>query len=91
VRLVEVRGIPHLAKNERDVGHPYVCGWDKTGQDFNPDTMPHPKSDLDRHMASGYSKYRHVHIQFKDRAATMPNSYGAVCAGSRELESEMIV
>jgi hypothetical protein len=23
---IEVRGIPHLAKNERDVGHPSICG-----------------------------------------------------------------
>jgi hypothetical protein len=22
---VRVRGIPHLAKNERDVGHPVIC------------------------------------------------------------------
>ena len=25
-RPVERRGLPHLAKNERDVGHPVVCG-----------------------------------------------------------------
>jgi hypothetical protein len=24
---VEVRGIPHLAKNERDMGHPWVYGY----------------------------------------------------------------
>jgi len=25
-KKVEVRGIPHLAKNERDMGHPTLCG-----------------------------------------------------------------
>jgi hypothetical protein len=28
---VEVRGIPHLAKNERDVGHPLIRGWGGKG------------------------------------------------------------
>ena len=28
-RHIEIRGIPHLAKNERDVGHPRFCYWDK--------------------------------------------------------------
>ena len=28
-RFVQIRGIPHLAKNERDVGHPRFCYWDK--------------------------------------------------------------
>ena len=26
---IEVRGMPHLAKNERDVGHPSVCCRDR--------------------------------------------------------------
>jgi hypothetical protein len=26
ISLVEIRGIPHLAKNERDVGHPELRG-----------------------------------------------------------------
>src|ERR1700733_8102790 len=30
-KKVKVRGIPHLAKNERDVGHPTLCGRDKDG------------------------------------------------------------
>jgi hypothetical protein len=25
-KKVEVRGLPHLAKNERDMGHPTLCG-----------------------------------------------------------------
>jgi hypothetical protein len=29
-RHVECRGIPHLAKNERDMGHPTLCGRRKT-------------------------------------------------------------
>jgi hypothetical protein len=29
-KKVEVRGIPHLAKNERDMGHPTLCGKEKT-------------------------------------------------------------
>jgi hypothetical protein len=28
-KKVEVRGIPHLAKNERDMGHPTICGREK--------------------------------------------------------------
>jgi hypothetical protein len=28
-KKVKVRGIPHLAKNERDMGHPTLCGRDK--------------------------------------------------------------
>jgi hypothetical protein len=28
-KKVEVRGIPHLAKNERDMGHPTLCGREK--------------------------------------------------------------
>jgi hypothetical protein len=28
-KKVEVRGIPHLAKDERDVGHPMLCGREK--------------------------------------------------------------
>jgi hypothetical protein len=28
-RHVERCGIPHLAKNERDMGHPTLCGRDK--------------------------------------------------------------
>jgi hypothetical protein len=30
-KKVKVRGIPHLAKNERDMGHPTLCGREKTG------------------------------------------------------------
>jgi hypothetical protein len=32
-KKVEVRGIPHLAKNQRDMGHPTLCGRDKSGWD----------------------------------------------------------
>jgi hypothetical protein len=28
-KRVKVRGIPHLAKNERDMGHPTILGRDK--------------------------------------------------------------
>jgi hypothetical protein len=28
---VKVRGIPHLAKNERDMGHPTILGREKDG------------------------------------------------------------
>ena len=28
-KKVEVRDIPHLAKNERDMGHPTLCGREK--------------------------------------------------------------
>jgi hypothetical protein len=28
-KKVKVRGLPHLAKNERDVGHPTILGRDK--------------------------------------------------------------
>jgi hypothetical protein len=28
-KKVKVRGIPHLAKNERDMGHPMLCGREK--------------------------------------------------------------
>jgi hypothetical protein len=28
-KKVKVRGLPHLAKNERDMGHPTLCGRDK--------------------------------------------------------------
>jgi hypothetical protein len=28
-KKVKVRGIPHLAKNERDMGHPTLCGREK--------------------------------------------------------------
>jgi hypothetical protein len=35
-KKVEVRGIPHLAKNERDVGHPsFVEGKDAKRLDWN--------------------------------------------------------
>jgi hypothetical protein len=34
-KKVQVRGIPHLAKNERDMGHPTLCGREK-------ETMGHP-------------------------------------------------
>jgi hypothetical protein len=30
-KKAEVRGIPHLAKNERDMGHPMLCGREKVG------------------------------------------------------------
>jgi hypothetical protein len=28
-KKVEVRGLPHLAKNERDMGHPTILGREK--------------------------------------------------------------
>jgi hypothetical protein len=28
-KKVKVRGLPHLAKNERDMGHPTILGRDK--------------------------------------------------------------
>src|ERR1700674_37919 len=28
-KKVKVRGLPHLAKNERDMGHPTLCGREK--------------------------------------------------------------
>jgi hypothetical protein len=28
-KKVKVRGLPHLAKNERDMGHPMLCGREK--------------------------------------------------------------
>jgi hypothetical protein len=34
-KRVEVRGIPHLAKNERDMGHPTLPGRDKEGKETN--------------------------------------------------------
>jgi hypothetical protein len=30
---IEVRGIPHLAKNERDMGHPLIRGQDRNWTD----------------------------------------------------------
>jgi hypothetical protein len=30
---VERSGIPHLAKNERDMGHPTLCGREKVSHD----------------------------------------------------------
>jgi hypothetical protein len=30
-KKVRVRGISHLAKNERDMGHPTLCGREKVG------------------------------------------------------------
>jgi hypothetical protein len=29
---VECCGLPHLAKNERDMGHPTLCGRERTGR-----------------------------------------------------------
>jgi hypothetical protein len=34
-KKLRVRGIPHLAKNERDMGHPTLCGREK-GRMGNP-------------------------------------------------------
>jgi hypothetical protein len=36
---VERRGIPHLAKNERDMGHPTLCGRDKVKRKTKIDTV----------------------------------------------------
>jgi hypothetical protein len=30
-KKVKVRGLPHLAKNERDMGHPTIRGKEKAG------------------------------------------------------------
>jgi hypothetical protein len=38
---VKVRGLPHLAKNERDMGHPTILGRVRSGRDV-------PTSDLSR-------------------------------------------
>jgi hypothetical protein len=35
-KKVEVRGIPHLAKNERDMGHPTLCGREKDRLNVRP-------------------------------------------------------
>jgi hypothetical protein len=37
-KRVKVRGLPHLAKNERDMGHPTIPGRDTTGPKRNEGT-----------------------------------------------------
>ena len=36
-KKVKVRGLPHLAKNERDMGHPTILGRDKEVAELNLD------------------------------------------------------
>jgi hypothetical protein len=87
-KKVKVRGIPHHAKNERDMGHPTICGRDKR-EDLQFFLGSHP-----RRMTTAvglksivYSTLRRINPQSSEARAVVPLAGTVLAVKSSQTSS----